>query len=156
MRTCISTNGAATNQPRAERSAALGFAAVRTAEPCKGGTRLVVLPLQGFPDKGSLTPGRRFALPWAGLLRTFGANTKGATSERAWDGRVDPLLARPANMISVLMNFDIGTAFGVFNGFRRNSKRPKSRTYRQGHWLDVRRRVRREASRRRGGGEIGL
>ena len=60
------TEGAATNQPRAERSAALGYEYALRPSPEKAQPRGAnVSPFQGLVAARCPIPGRRFALPWA-------------------------------------------------------------------------------------------
>ena len=78
------TEGAATNQPRAKRSAALGYEYALSPSPERALPRGAnVPPLQGLVAARRLIPGRRFALPWAGLLQHLWCE-KCATSKLAF------------------------------------------------------------------------
>ena len=75
----ILPEGAATYQPRAERSVALGWKALN-ARALKGrnewaGVELACcFALSGFANTVFVYPGRRCALPWAGVFLTLRAD----------------------------------------------------------------------------------
>ena len=82
-----STEGAATSQPRAKRSAALGLIGPQSPSPERAKQRATVAPFQGSDALCSLVPGRRFALPWAVMFRPL-RGTKMRNLKKLKQGRV--------------------------------------------------------------------